>query len=69
MGAPANLVYKVPTADLESNAPLRSDEDAFGVTYDQIHDFLQARESIPRLATAFLLYTSYRHKRAPPAAP
>jgi NAD+ synthase len=36
LGAPHELVFKVPIADLENNAPLRHDEDAYGVTYDQM---------------------------------
>jgi NAD+ synthase len=70
MGVPEKLVYKVPTADLETNAPLRPDEDAFGVTYDQIDDFLEgkaideaARERI------FATFRATTHKRALPAAP
>jgi NAD+ synthase len=70
MGAPANLVYKVPTADLESNAPLRPDEDAFGVTYDQIDDFLEGKEIDPRARDRILAtYKLSAHKRTLPAAP
>lgn len=32
LGAPHELVYKVPTADLETDVPLRPDEGVFGVT-------------------------------------
>jgi NAD+ synthase len=70
LGAPQPLVYKVPTADLETNAPLRPDEDAYGVTYDQIDDFLegktiddQARDRI------FHAYRSTAHKRMFAASP
>jgi NAD+ synthase len=70
LGAPNNLVFKVPTADLETNAPLRPDEDAYGVTYDQIDDFLEgnqidetARERIMRA------YRATAHKRTLPMAP
>ncbi|MFW8641992.1 NAD(+) synthase [Rhizobium beringeri] len=45
MGAPWELVFKVPTADLESDAPLRPDEEVYGVTYDDIDDFLRGRRS------------------------
>ena len=44
LGAPPELVGKVPTADLENLAPLRPDEEAYGVTYDQIDDFLENRQ-------------------------
>lgn len=43
MGAPLELVFKVPTADLESEKPLRPDEEVYGVTYDEIDDFLEGR--------------------------
>src|SRR5690606_14931554 len=43
LGAPSELVFKIPTADLENDVPLRPDEEAFGVTYDQIDDFLEGR--------------------------
>jgi NAD+ synthase len=67
MGAPADLVTKVPTADLEDNAPLRPDEDAYGVTYDEIDDFLEgkeiARQSRDRILAA---YGASHHKRSLP---
>ncbi|WP_312412356.1 ammonia-dependent NAD(+) synthetase [Shinella sp.] len=70
LGAPADLVFKVPTADLESDAPLKPDEDVYGVTYDEIDDFLEGREigesALQRILTA---YRSTAHKRAMPAAP
>lgn len=70
MGAPANLVMKVPTADLEDNAPLRPDEDAYGVTYDEIDDFLEGKPIAERSRQRILsLYNASHHKRALPAAP
>lgn len=70
LGAPEHLVYKVPTADLETNAPLRPDEDAYGVTYEQIDDFLEGKEidgaARERILTA---YRTTAHKRALPVAP
>jgi NAD+ synthase len=70
LGAPEKLVYKVPTADLETNTPLRPDEDAYGVTYDQIDDFLEGKEidaaARERILTA---YRTTAHKRALPVAP
>lgn len=70
MGAPRELVFKVPTADLESLQPLKPDEDAFGVTYDQIDDFLEGRE-VPAGAFDVIVSTWRRsaHKRALPIAP
>lgn len=68
-GAPESLVFKVPTADLESEAPLRPDEDAYGVTYDQIDDFLEGK-AIEENAQARILqaYRTTAHKRALPVA-
>lgn len=70
LGAPEHLVYKVPTADLETNAPLRPDEEALGVTYEQIDDFLEGKlvDDVARnriLAT----FRSSAHKRRLPIAP
>ncbi|MDV3253475.1 ammonia-dependent NAD(+) synthetase [Devosia sp. BK] len=70
LGAPDRLVMKVPTADLENNAPLRPDEDAYGVTYDQIDDFLEGKP-INAAAEVRILeaYRKTAHKRALPVAP
>jgi len=70
LGAPPELVDKIPTADLESLVPLRPDEDAYGVTYDQIDDFLEGRE-ISQAARARILHvhSSTAHKRALPLTP
>lgn len=70
LGAPAELVGKVPTADLESLTPLRPDEDVYGVTYDQIDDFLEGKQ-IDDAAAAQILqaYSGTAHKRALPIAP
>ncbi|MET9292325.1 ammonia-dependent NAD(+) synthetase [Streptomyces sp. NPDC003077] len=70
LGAPAELVTKVPTADLETLDPGKPDEDALGVTYDQIDDFLEGE---PVEETAFqAIVRRYRltaHKRELPIAP
>ena len=69
-GAEESLVYKVPTADLESLAPLKPDEAAFGVSYDDIDDFLEGRD-IGDAAAATILsqYRATAHKRALPVEP
>src|SRR4051812_3906262 len=69
MGAPAALVAKVPTADLENNAPLRPDEDAYGVTYEEIDDFLEGKE-IAQTSKARILaaFAGSHHKRALPVS-
>ncbi len=67
LGAPNHLVWKVPTADLESDAPLRPDEEVYGVTYDQIDDFLEGRSIEPAAAQRILsAYRASAHKRALP---
>ena len=70
LGAPEELVMKVPTADLESLAPMRPDEDAYGVTYEQIDDFLEGK-AVAREAAEVMLraYRSTAHKRSMPVAP
>jgi len=70
LGAPPDLVGKVPTADLENLMPLRPDEDAYGVTYEQIDDFLEGRQ-IDEAARKRILqaYSNTMHKRALPVAP
>ncbi|MCX5192758.1 ammonia-dependent NAD(+) synthetase [Streptomyces sp. NBC_00249] len=70
LGAPAELVWKVPTADLETLDPGKADEDALGVTYDDIDDFLEGK---PVDGRAFeIIARRYRlteHKRQLPIAP
>lgn len=70
LGAPAELVWKTPTADLETLDPGKADEDALGVTYDDIDDFLEGK---PVDGRAFEIITRrYRlteHKRQLPIAP
>ncbi|MFI8861449.1 ammonia-dependent NAD(+) synthetase [Streptomyces prasinus] len=70
LGAPAELVWKVPTADLESLDAGRADEDALGVSYDVIDDFLEGK---PVDEQAFeKIIRRYRltdHKRRLPITP
>ncbi len=70
MGAPENLVFKVPTADLETDAPLRPDEEVYGVSYDEIDDFLEGKP-ISEAAKAIILrtYAASAHKRHLPVVP
>lgn len=70
LGAPAELVHKVPTADLETLDPGRTDEDALGVAYDDIDDFLEGRpvdEGV--FGTIVDRYRLTDHKRRLPIAP
>jgi len=64
LGAPQSLIDKTPTADLESLAPGKSDEQALGVSYDQIDDFLEGKTVDDKVKQRILkIYTSTQHKR------
>lgn len=70
LGAPESLVFKVPTADLEELVPQKPDEAAYGVTYDEIDDFLEGkRVSDNAYQVIFKHYRSTAHKRALPVDP
>ncbi|WP_406858958.1 ammonia-dependent NAD(+) synthetase [Streptomyces sp. HUAS MG47] len=70
LGAPAELVWKTPTADLETLDPGKADEDALGVTYDDIDDFLEGKPvSEEAYATIERRYRLTEHKRQLPIAP
>jgi NAD+ synthase len=66
LGAPASIVNKTPTADLECLAPQKADEQVLGVSYDMIDDFLQGKpvteEAHQRLID---IYRRTQHKRQP----
>jgi NAD+ synthase len=70
LGAPGRLVEKPSTADLEDLAPQKSDEDAFGMTYDEIDDFLEGKpvgqDAFDKITTA---WAKTMHKRMLPAVP
>ncbi|MEU2546794.1 ammonia-dependent NAD(+) synthetase [Streptomyces roseolus] len=70
LGAPDSLVWKVPTADLETLDPGKPDEDALGVTYDDIDDFLEGKP-VAEAAYASIVrrYELTEHKRQLPIAP
>jgi NAD+ synthase len=70
LGAPQSLVHKVPTADLEELRPQLPDETAYGVTYEQIDDFLEGKPVAPEAVEVIRrFYTSSMHKRQLPAHP
>jgi NAD+ synthase len=70
LGAPAETVGKVPTADLEDERPLVPDEVALGVTYDEIDTYLEGGEVTDEArATIEGWFTRTAHKRALPVAP
>lgn len=68
--APEHTWRKVPTADLEDNKPGLPDEQALGVTYAHIDDYLEGRQ-VPREA-AEVIEKHWRrggHKRHMPEGP
>jgi NAD+ synthase len=70
LGAPTELVEKVPTADLESDKPLLADEAALGVRYEAVDDYLEGKEVSPEdEATILGWYRRTAHKRALPVTP
>lgn len=70
LGAPAHLVEKVPTADLEDLRPALPDETAYGVTYAEIDAYLVGEEVSDHARS--VIETAYRktaHKRRLPPRP
>jgi len=66
LGAPSILVEKTPTADLECLTPQKADEQALGLTYDQIDDFLEGKAVSAEVSKKIVeIYTQTEHKRAP----
>lgn len=70
LGAPRELVWKIPTADLESLDAGKADEDALGVSYDVIDDFLEGKPvDEEAFDTIVRRYRLTDHKRHLPVAP
>jgi NAD+ synthase len=66
LGAPQNVITKAPTADLESLSPQKEDEQALGMTYDQIDDFLEGKPVSAQVEEKLLnIYERTQHKRVP----
>ncbi|ELJ9337800.1 ammonia-dependent NAD(+) synthetase [Staphylococcus pseudintermedius] len=64
LGAPAHLYEKVPTADLEDDKPQLPDEEALGVTYEAIDNYLEGKGVSPEDAAVIELhYVRNAHKR------
>lgn len=70
LGAEPRLWEKVPTADLEEDRPALPDEEALGVTYAHIDDYLEGKQ-VPREAAERLehLWRAGQHKRLLPPGP
>jgi NAD+ synthase len=70
LGAPASCWQKVPTADLEDDRPALPDEEALGLSYQQIDDYLEGAEVTPEVAARIeATHRATRHKRALPVTP
>lgn len=66
-GAEQRLVFKVPTADLEDLTPLKPDELSYGVSYQEIDDFLEGKTINDRAWQIIVKqYQITAHKRALP---
>lgn len=64
LGAPAHLYEKVPTADLEDDKPQLPDEEALGVTYEAIDNYLEGNGVSPEDAAVIERhYVRNAHKR------
>ncbi|MDN2498021.1 ammonia-dependent NAD(+) synthetase [Nocardia nova] len=70
LGAPPSLWEKVPTADLEDDRPALPDEEALGLKYAQIDDYLEGKDVAPEVAERVeTIYCNTRHKRTVPVSP
>ncbi len=66
LGAPEQLVYKTPTADLECLAPQKADEQALGLTYEDIDDFLEGKPVSLDVEDRIIdIFRKTQHKRQP----
>jgi NAD+ synthase len=64
LGAPQALTNKVPTADLEDLDPGKTDEDALGMSYDQLDDFLEGKAVDAHIRDKIIaIYQRTQHKR------
>jgi NAD+ synthase len=64
LGAPSQLIEKIPTADLECLAPQKADEQVLGISYEQIDDFLEGKAVSDDVASHLVnIYQRTQHKR------
>ncbi|MGF0309589.1 ammonia-dependent NAD(+) synthetase [Rhodococcus sp. IEGM1428] len=70
LGAPESTWRKVPTADLEDDRPALPDEEALGLTYEQIDDYLEGKDVTDDVADKLeKMFMATRHKRVVPVTP
>jgi len=64
LGAPSILVDKAPTADLEELEPGKTDEDALGISYEQLDNFLEGKKVTNAVSQHIInIYKKTQHKR------
>jgi NAD+ synthase len=64
LNAPSILVEKAPTADLEELTPGKTDEDALGISYDELDNFLEGKYVSPKISKHIIsIYKKTVHKR------
>jgi NAD+ synthase len=70
LGAGNEIYAKVPTADLETLTPMKPDEDSYGISYEDIDDFLEGKPvSDTVYETIYRFHDATHHKRALPITP
>ncbi|WP_280414611.1 ammonia-dependent NAD(+) synthetase [Nocardia carnea] len=70
LGAPSRLWSKVPTADLEDDRPALPDEEALGLRYSEIDDYLEGKDVTTAVAERIeSIFHNTRHKRTVPVTP
>ncbi len=64
LDAPNSLVNKEPTADLEDLDPGKTDEDALGISYNELDDFLEGKDVTAHVSEHITtIYKKTQHKR------
>lgn len=70
LGISDTIVNKVPTADLEDLDPGKPDEVAYGLTYDNLDDYLEGKYVPPDVEQKIIdQFTKTCHKRSLPVTP
>jgi NAD+ synthase len=66
LGAPQVLIDKTPTADLECLSPQKADEQALGLSYDELDDYLEGKAVTAAVDQRVLeIFLKTQHKRLP----
>ncbi len=65
LDAPVQLIDKAPTADLEELSPGKKDEEALGLSYKQLDDFLEGKNTDKIVEEKVIaIYLKTQHKRS-----